>query len=149
MERSCSTCKEDKKKIWTGNSSILGTLLVILIPKCPLCIMAYTSAISMCGGADMYFSENNWVSYVPLGLSLLVTGLIYMNRRGRRTYFAIAFALSGFILIILTHQLIISSVWYNAGTALLILAIWLNGSFSSFVSSIKNLKRSSVHLWQK
>jgi hypothetical protein len=149
MAASCSTCKEDKKKIWAGNSSIFSMLLVILIPKCPFCIMAYTSAISMCGGADMYFSQNNWVSYIPIVLSLVVIALIFMNRRGKRTNVALALATVGFILILLTHQLILTAVWYNAGTILLLLAIWLNGSFSSFVSSIKSVNSSVSHLWQK
>ncbi|MEJ2006074.1 MAG: hypothetical protein P8X57_14180, partial [Cyclobacteriaceae bacterium] len=137
MSRSCSTCKQDKNKTWLGNSTVLGTLLVIIIPKCPLCIMAYTSAITMCGGADMYFTENNWVSYIPLVLSFIVTLLIFFNRKGKVTYAALTLSLTATVLIVLTHQLIIPEFWYNAGTALLILAIWMNGSFSSFVKTVK------------
>jgi len=149
MAKRWSTCRDDKTKVWLNNSSILGKFFVILIPKCPICIMAYTSAITMCGGADVYYTQNNWVSYIPPVLSLVVTALILINRRGRVTFAAVLLSIAGSLIIILTHQLIIPSAWYNAGTLLLILAIWLNGSFSSFVSSVQKLFSNLSATWQK
>ena len=110
-------------------SSLLGGLLVVIIPKCPLCIMAYTSAITMCGGDDMVMAHNNWLSYVPLALSALIIGLIAYNRKGTRTWFALAIALVATGLITATHQMWLGAQFYNYGTILLFFAIWLNSNY--------------------
>ena len=72
MDRSCTSCKTTEKPKVIERSSWLSAFLVIIIPKCPFCVMAYTSAITMCGGTDMYFAENNWVSYIPILLGAII-----------------------------------------------------------------------------
>ena len=149
MAGSCSSCVKDSAPKAVHRTSLISTLLVIIIPKCPLCIMAYTSAVTMCGGPDMYFAENNWVSYIPILLSFLVSAMILFNRKGLITLAALSVALAGTALVILTHQLVLAPGWYHAGTVLLILAIWMNGSFRSFTNAIwKLIKRLEVS-WSK
>ncbi len=94
----------------------------------------------MCGGVDMYVNENNWVSYFPLVLALIIVGLITLNFRDTRTYFALMLAASGTILVLLAHQTFLTSAYYNAGTTLLILGIWVNGSFLSIFKKIFSTK---------
>ena len=86
---------------------------MIVLPKCPFCVMAYSSAITMCGGPSMYLSGNNWVSYIPLLLGVVIISMILLNRRGIRTYYALLIGAIGFLMILLTHQLVIESVFYN------------------------------------
>lgn len=139
MSNDCNTCTPTKSnKISTG-SSIFSALLVVIIPKCPICIMAYTSAVTMCGGPDMYMSENNWISYLPIMLSLIIIGLILYNHKGGRSWVALAIALLGTLFILLTHQMILPAAYYNAGTILLFLAIWFNSNFISFLNELKSL----------
>ena len=129
MSYDCSKCESKKRVNLATRSSLLSGLLVVLIPKCPLCIMAYTSAITMCGSDAMATSGNNWLSYVPIALSLLIVGLIAFNRKGTRTWFALALALLATGLILATHQMWLSADFYTYGTILLFFAIWLNSNY--------------------
>ena len=137
MPNHCTKCEPKKPSKFATRSSLIGGLLVVIIPKCPLCVMAYSSAISMCGG-DMYTQAgNNWLSYVPIGLAALIIGLIAYNRRGTRTWYALALAAVGAGMIVLSHQLILTPQFYNYGTILLFFSIWLNSNFRAVYAYIK------------
>lgn len=136
MREIYSTCVCEAKKIKEQKTSFLSALLVIIIPKCPFCIMAYSSAITVCGGQDMYLHSNNWVSYIPIFLALMVNGILLFNYKGRKTVLAIATSLLAFAMILGAHQTIISSEYYNIGSILLLLSIWFNGSFFHFLNTI-------------
>lgn len=145
MSQQCKKCDFSRKDSAFQNSSFLSSALVILIPKCPFCIMAYSSAISVCGGQSMYMESNNWVSFIPIILAVAVFVFIALNSRGRRTFVAKSVALVSILLILLSHQLIIESVYYDLGSIGLLISIWINGSllhFSNFIanriSKIKN-----------
>lgn len=105
--------------------------------------MAYSSAITMCGGEAMYVADNNWVSYIPLILAFLVILMITLNFRDGRTYLALFLALIGTLLVILVHQTMLVSAFYYVGTGLLILGIWVNGSLYS-VLRLKNSKQAQI-----
>lgn len=143
MSNDCISCTTSKtNKISTG-SSLFSALLVVVIPKCPICIMAYTSAVTMCGGPDMYMAENNLISYTPILLSVVIMGLIFYNRKGWRTWIALVIAILGGCFVLLTHQLILPAKFYDVGTILLFLAIWFNGNFISFFGELKNFFNNS------
>lgn len=133
----CTSCITDTKKQVSTASSFFSALMVILIPKCHLCVMAYTSAITMCGGPSMYSQSNNWMSYIPLGLGLFIIGVILYNYKGVRSGIAAALAIIGFLFILLTHQLMIDPEFYNWGTGLMFTAIWLNSNMISFFNFLK------------
>lgn len=135
---SCGSCQTSTKEKVSGSSSFLSAVLVILIPKCHLCVMAYTSAITICGGPSMYMHSNNWMSYVPLGLGLFIVGIILWNYKGVRSAYATGIAVVGFLLIVLTHQLIIAPEFYHWGTALMFIAIWLNSNMLSFINYLRS-----------
>ena len=137
MISNCS-CPSDKKIETYKKASVLSTFLVIIIPKCPFCVMAYSSAITICGGHNMYLVSNNWISYVPLALALLIITLLWLNRRGTRTWYALLGALLGLALILGALQLILSPFYYNIGATLLFLSIWVNGSFMYLTKIFKS-----------
>lgn len=141
----CTSSSSNNKK--ASRSSLLSAFLVILLPKCPFCVMAYTSALTICGGSDMYYTQNNWVSYIPLVLCVVIVVMIAVNNRGIRTRWALMAALSGSILILLTHQLVISASYYAVGASLLLIAIWMNGSFLSFVFRLKGFVERKKITW--
>lgn len=136
-DNSCSSCHSATKNKLGTSSSFLSGILVILIPKCHLCVMAYTSAVTMCGGPSMYMQSNNWMSYIPLVMGLFIIGVIQWNYKGIRSAYATGIAVVGFLLILLTHQLIIAPEFYHWGTALMFIAIWLNSNMLSFVSYLR------------
>jgi hypothetical protein len=134
LDYSCGNCKSATKNKLSTSGSFLSAVLVILIPKCHLCVMAYTSAITMCGGPSMYMHSNNWMSYIPLVLGLFIVGIIQWNYKGVRSAIATGLAVIGFLLILFTHQLVIAPEFYYWGTGLMFTAIWLNSNMLSFVS---------------
>ena len=144
MNSNCRPCHSSRQ--YGNNSSWLSALLIVIIPKCPFCIMAYTSAISMCGTGSLYFSENNWVSFIPLVLALIIILMIGLNYRDRRTVVALMISAVGFGLILGSHQLVLESHFYNWGTGLLFFSIFLNGSLFSFVSNLRKIIYSRYQL---
>jgi hypothetical protein len=137
-------CHPSKKVNKASSVSVLSTFLLIILPKCPFCIMAYSSAITICGGPDMYLMSNNWVSFVPLALALFINVMLLLNWRGRRTFNALLVSLVGFSLILMTHQLILSSGFYNLGAMLLFMSIWLNGSFIYLLNKVRSKLRPGI-----
>ena len=85
----------------------------------------------------MYMHSNNWMSYVPLALGLLIVSIIQWNYRGFRSVVAAIIAITGFLLILFTHQLFIDAFYYQVGATLMFLAIWLNSNMISFFGFIR------------
>ncbi len=138
MSHSCKKCSDSGKRVKATGSSWVSAVLIIIIPKCPFCIMAYSSAITMCGGPDMYMQGNNWVSYIPIFLAVFIIVMLLLNYRDVRTKYAIAMAFIGLIFVLLTHQTILTSTFYYYGTVLLMFSIWLNGSLFSLLRKLKS-----------
>ena len=136
MEKVCTKCKSQRKDNLALKSSFLSSLLIVILPKCPFCIMAYSSALTMCGGKSIYLAQNNWVSYIPLVLSMVILYILVRNNKGQRTFAAIGAAVLGISILVMVHQVQLSPGYYNLGAFLLFFAVWLNGSFLSFVRQI-------------
>jgi len=149
MRTDCKKCYSFRRLSAYRGTSYISTLLIILIPKCPFCIMAYTSAITMCGAQDLYLNSNNWVSYIPLLLSGVIITMIMLNNRGVRTIFSGVIAFVGFLMILFTHQLFLPANFYNWGTILLVVAIWTNSNFMAFVAGLKNMFDDIKWSWLK
>ena len=137
-------CHPTKNINKSSSASLLSTVLLIILPKCPFCIMAYSSAITICGGPDMYMMSNNWISYVPLVLALFINLMLFFNWRGQRTFYALLIAMAGFTLISLTHQLVLSPVFYNLGAGMLLMSIWLNSSLISLLDKFRRTLRPGI-----
>ncbi len=139
MKSLCKPCR-NRSPVKNG-TSWLSAVLIIIIPKCPFCILAYSSAITMCGTSSLYPTENNWASYIPLMLSLVIILMIALNYRGNRSIYALTFSFIGFLLIVGTHQSMINSEYYIVGTILLFFSILLNGSLYSLIGKLKETLR--------
>ena len=140
-------CHPTKKVNRSSSTSLFSTVVLIILPKCPICIMAYSSAITICGGNDMYLRSNNWVSYVPLVLAFFINLMLLFNWRGQRTLYALMIAMVGFTLISLTHQLVLSPVFYDLGAVLLLMSIWLNSSLIFLLNKFRRKLRPGISNW--
>ena len=100
--------------------------------------MAYSSAIALCGGDMFYHGSNNWVSYVPLALTLFIIFVLLRTFKGARTYVALSTALLAAGLILAAHQLWLPAHFYDLGTVLLFMAIWVNSNFFHVIEIIKH-----------
>ena len=119
-----------------GSMSFLSTLLLILIPKCPLCLTAYMSAMVL------FFDIDNG-QLVPILLhakpvmGAVILLMILLNRRGKRTWISLGLAAVAMTLLILktyyATPLLPDWLLYT----IFIFAIWYNGNFQYFYRFIR------------
>ena len=121
-------------RVSDGRSSfpILTGFLIAVIPKCPLCIAAYSSAIALCSGNKIYNQSPDWTNYISIALASLTLLMILLNFRGRRTWIAAALVIIGSILIIRTELITGDLGEYYLGASALLLGVWVNASFMFF-----------------
>ncbi len=141
----CKTKTNTTKKIAAANGSMsfVSTLLLILIPKCPLCLTAYMSAIVL-------FFDVKYETLVPIlhntkpVMGMLIILMILLNRKDKRTVISLGIAGTGLCLIVLkTYYTIILVPDWMVYTAF-IFAIWYNGNFQYFVRFLKSKRKLRV-----
>ena len=128
----------------TGFMSILTTSLMIILPKCPFCIAAYSGALLLFFDVDNMALVPIFTHLKPfLGFSILV--LIVLNFKKEKPPLAIALS-------IIALLLIISSTYmnYTVMPSIYIYLIFLfaacyNGNFKSFYNFLlKKIKVSKA-----
>jgi hypothetical protein len=153
MESIKTTCCKTKfvapnKKVEaaSGSMSFLSTILLILIPKCPLCLTAYMSAMVL-------FFDIEYATLVPVLLhtkpimGLLIITMILMNRKDKRTI--IALAIAGLALTLLVLKTYFGIALFMPDWIIyisFIFAIWYNGNFQYFYNFIKSRKRETISI---
>lgn len=116
--------------------SFLSTLLLILIPKCPLCLTAYMSAMVL------FFDIENeqlipvlWHAKPVMGAIILL--MILLNQRGRRTIISLGIATLAMIFLLLKTYYATSVLPDWVLYTVFIFAIWYNGNFQYFCRFIR------------
>lgn len=135
----CKTKLHSPKKVEAANGSMsfFSTILLILIPKCPLCLTAYMSAMVL-------FFDIEYTTLTPILLhtkpvmGFLIITMILMNRKDKRTLISLAIAGIALTFLILKTYFGIALVmpdWiiYIA----FIFAIWYNGNFQYFYRFVR------------
>jgi len=139
MEIEKAPCCKTKPIIILGKSpskkngfvSFLSTVLLILLPKCPFCIAAYSGAFMMFFDIDNAALVPVFIHLKPL-LGLFVLGSILFNYKGKKSQTAIIIVLTALILLLLDSYGNISllPIWiiYTA----FFFGAWFNGNFQYF-----------------
>lgn len=145
MQTHCQS-KCTSKKMQDRNSlfSFLPGIAIALIPKCPFCILSYTSAITVCSAKNMSSHTPEWTSGISIAFALLTFIITAYNYKGRRTKIALLIIASGCALVIyseLFNGLLQSYYW---GCSLLMVGIWFNGSLLFFVRKIWKLEKTEL-----
>lgn len=130
--RSCRCRKSHKIEKQGRILPFLTGILIAVLPKCPFCVMAYSSAITLCSGAKLYDHNPTWISYISIGLALFTLVLIIYNYKGTRTWFAAAMVIFGSVLILDSELRTGDFQNYYWGAGSLLLGVWINGSFAYF-----------------
>ena len=114
-----------------GFLSFLSTALIILLPKCPFCIAAYSGAFMMFFEIDNAVLAPIFIHLKPL-LGIFVLGSILFNYKGKKSQIAILIVLTAFTFLLLDNYgnktllpnwLIYSAFFFGA---------WFNGNFEYF-----------------
>lgn len=123
--------KKDRKESKSIYPLFTGFLIAIL-PKCPYCILAYSSAITMCSGTKIYKNTPGWTPYIILGLAMLTLLLLFLNYKGKRTIIAAALVGTGSLLMLACQFYTFNINHFYIGTFLLLFGVWVNASFRYF-----------------
>ncbi len=126
-----------------GLLSFLSAALIIILPKCPFCIAAYS-------GAAMMFYEVDAASLAPIFthvkpmLGLFVLTSILLNFKGRKSKIAVSITSVAFTLLLL-------EVYFNlhlVPTWIVYLGFlfgaWYNGNFVHFYRFVKSRSNRSA-----
>ncbi len=121
---------------------LLTGLLLIILPKCPFCIMAFTGTALLCGEGTIIESSvtHNSTLTIIITSMLCITTLagIILNRRGMRTVYAAILAVIGMMMIMYSVVWDGGQTLYYAGILLVFTAVWMNGSMSWFYFQVKS-----------
>ena len=140
IEDDCKPCK--KKRIVSGEKKRLGlltTLLLVLLPKCPFCLMAFSSTVILCGKAGA-MSELTHTSpatiFITSFFCFLVLISILFNYRDARTKYALLLVATGCLFVICSVCIGGGLPLYYSGVILLFVGVWLNASLLFVISKI-------------
>jgi hypothetical protein len=129
----CTPCRGASRKGGFQKSfSWLPGILLVVLPKCPFCFMAFSSTMLLCGEGVTMTSERMYQSDLTIALSALFCAIallgIMMVRRDIRTVYALMIAISGTTMIMTSVLKTGGLPLYYAGTFLIFLGVWLNSS---------------------
>ena len=133
MKSNCS-CRPRKKSHPLKHSrwSFIAGLFIALLPKCPFCILAYSSAITLCSGKKIYDHDPGWASFISIALALLTLALILYNYKGRKTIAAASLVLIGSLFLLYSELYTGDIRQYYWGTGFLLFGVWLNANLMYF-----------------
>ena len=129
MEKKCHCPSKNKKRDQKSALPVLGGLLIALLPKCPFCLLAYSSAMTLCNGSKIYLHTPGWTSWISIGLAILTLMMVLLNYRGKRTIVAASLILFGSLFILRSELYTGDILGYYFGAAMLMLGVWVNASF--------------------
>ncbi len=131
MHPSCDHCHKQRNTV-RPNLGTASWLLLALLPKCPFCIMAFTSTAMLCGEGVITTASRTHNSPLTifitaiLGLATLLA--ILFNRKGARIWYAMGLSVPGLAMILYSVIQNGGQQLYYAGIGLLFLGVWMNGS---------------------
>jgi len=120
-------CKKQEKQRKRQRMSFLLTVIVAILPKCPFCAFGYSSVLVMCSGAKIHQYEANSMGYLSIILAVAVLVSLFWNYKGRKTLVAATVATLGILPLIYAQIFSGNPLEYFVGTALILLAVLLNG----------------------
>lgn len=128
----CTPCKSgpgpllQKKK---GMGVLAGIILVVL-PKCPFCVLAFSSTMVLCGKGDAAASTELHSSMPTLLITLffciLTIATLLLGYKGRRTWYAVGLAVTGSTCIIISVLHGGGQSLYYTGVAIILAGIAFN-----------------------
>jgi hypothetical protein len=117
------------------------TLLLLALPKCPICVVAYSGAITMCGVSTLttttfnqYYDARIYLALVFSTIFIIYLVRSYFNKRHR--IFPLLAASSGFLFLVIQSLLEGSAYYYIGGGLSLVATLFLRSPLRNFISKI-------------
>ena len=132
-ESDCKPCGRIEKSLSHRNAaSFMPGFLLVILPKCPFCFMAFSSTMLLCGEGTTMSAERMYQSTPAIVLSALfclaaIAG-IAMVKRDIRTFYALLLAMTGSVMVMTSVLKTGGIPLYYSGTAFIFLGVWLNTS---------------------
>lgn len=131
------------------STSILSSIIILLLPKCPFCLVAYSSAVTLCSASGVITNtqhHNDWGAYVAVVMGSIITTIILTTFKTRKSSFlymiTLIIALCGSVLIYIGGFKAASMTYYYIGSALLIVATLVySDAYSHLKSHFKPLNK--------
>jgi hypothetical protein len=132
-DKDCLPCNRVENPLMPKKAATwVPGFLLVLLPKCPFCFMAFSSTMLLCGEGTTMASERVYQSAPTIYLSALfclaaLAGILLV-RRDIRTLYAFLLAFTGSVMVMTSVLKAGGMPLYYAGTAVIFLGVWLNGS---------------------
>jgi len=120
----------------SGVMSFLSTALIIIMPKCPFCIAAYTGSILMFFDIEIAALQPVADHGKPV-LGLLIIALIGFNYNVKKSKVALAIAMAAMVLLLLSVYGKVQILPEWAIYLAFFFAAWYNGNFRYFYGFLK------------
>ncbi len=137
-----TNCGECKKKVrFKKNYNLLTAVFLAILPKCPFCVMAYSSTVMLCSKDSLIEKNYTHTSLLSVSItlffcSLVILGLL-LNFKGTKTKVALVLTSQGIAMLLISMLYTGGSELYYFGVVIIFFAIWLNGSLLSILRKTK------------
>ena len=134
----------EKKPLKKGGFlSFVSAALIILLPKCPFCIAAYSGAFMMFYEVDSASLAPIFTHLKPL-LGLFVLTSILLNFKGRKSKIAVLITAAAFSLLLLEVYLNVHLIPTWIIYLGFFFGAWYNGNFVHFYRFLKSKKNKAA-----
>ena len=132
IENDCKPCKR-RNAVAAGknHAGLLTTIFLVLLPKCPFCLMAFSSTVILCGkagGVSELTHTSATTTLVTSFFCFLVLISILFNYRDARSKYALLLVATGCLLVMYSVCIGGGLPLYYSGVFLLFIGVWLNAS---------------------
>ena len=144
MNTNCHSCAPTSPEPAKESYGVMTGLMLALLPKCPFCIMAFTGTAMLCGEGtvvEISSTQNSLATILITAVLCFLTFIgIALNKRGNRTLYAIAIALTGMAMVMFSVIKSGGQPLYYAGIVVMFLGVWMNGSFVWFAKKLGSIR---------
>jgi hypothetical protein len=110
---------------WRAPTGFVSALLAVLLPKCPLCFMAYAGVLGI-SGVDLS-AYGFWLLPIAVAFSLFTITIFFFQAKRNKRYLPFGLAAAAIILI-LSDKFFLGTGWAALAAifGLLVLSVWLS-----------------------
>jgi hypothetical protein len=140
-EDDCKPCKK-RNTVSAGKKQfgLLTTILLVLLPKCPFCFMAFSSTIILCGKAggatELNHSSSPATIFITSFFCFTILLSILINYRDARTKYALLLSATGCLLVVYSVCTGGGIPIYYSGVILVFIGVWFNASLLFIIGKI-------------